>query len=110
MVLTMEEKEQIIKLNKEENYNTLNEVYQYVCECLEFSVNLIGNEMIIIPAQTAIGKTEAYCNLIRDHPEQKFIVAVPTNQLKYEVYQRLRKKGVDVQKPYLLMMESFQKN
>ena len=79
MLLTIKEKEQIIKLNKEENYDTLNDVYQYVCECLEYSVNLTGNEMVIIPTQTAIEKTEAYCNFIRDHPKQNFIVVVSTN-------------------------------
>lgn len=98
MLLTVKEKEQIVKLNEEQNYESLKEVYQHVCTCLEHAVESSENEIVIIPAQTAIGKTEAYCNLIRDHPEKKFIVAVPTNQLKHEVYQRLQKKGVDAQK------------
>lgn len=98
MLLTVKGKDKIIRLVEKENYTSLNEVYQHVCTCLENAVKLFGNGIVIIPAQTAIGKTEAYCNLIRDHSEKKFIVAVPTNRLKREIYQRLREKGVEVQK------------
>lgn len=98
MLLTVKENEQIVKLKEEQNYESQTEVYQHVCTSLEDAVKSLGNEIFIIPAQTAIGKTEAYCNLIRDHPGEKFIIAVPTNQLKHEVYQRLQKKGVAAQK------------
>lgn len=98
MLLTVKGKDKMIRLDEKEDYESLDEVYQHVCTCLENAVESSGNEIVIIPAQTALGKTEAYCNLIRDHPKKKFIVAVPTNQLKHEVYQRLLKKKVDVKK------------
>lgn len=109
MLLTVRQKDRIVKLEESEDYVELDEVYQHVSTCLEHAVESSGNQIVIIPAQTALGKTEAYCNLIRDHPEKKFIVAVPTNQLKYEVYQRLKHKGVDVEKTLSLCDREFSK-
>ncbi len=109
MLLTVRQKDRIVKLEESEDYVELDEVYQHVSTCLEHAVESSGNQIVIIPAQTALGKTEAYCNLIRDHPEKKFIVAVPTNQLKYEVYQRLKQKGVDIEKTLSLCDREFSK-
>ncbi|MCC8051420.1 MAG: hypothetical protein LIP10_12340 [Clostridiales bacterium] len=44
----------------------------------------------LIKAQTALGKTHTYINLIAEHPEKKFLVALPTNLLKEEVYKKIR--------------------
>lgn len=44
----------------------------------------------LIPAQTAVGKTEAYCNLIQQEVGKRFLIAVPTNRLKWEVKKRLQ--------------------
>ena len=98
MLLTVKGKDRMIRLDEKEEYIPFDEVYQHVCTCLEHAIKRSGDEMVILPAQTAIGKTEAYCNLIRDHPEQYFIVAVPTNRLKHEIYQRLKEKGVKAKK------------
>jgi len=43
----------------------------------------------LITAQTAAGKTYSYVRLIAQHEEKNFIVAVPTNNLKKEVYEQL---------------------
>lgn len=50
----------------------------------------------LVKAQTAIGKTSMYCDLICAHPDKKFIVALPTNMLKKEVADKLVKKGISV--------------
>lgn len=49
--------------------------------------------MHLIKAQTAIGKTSAYIQLIADNPSDKFIIAVPTNILKKQVADELVAKG-----------------
>lgn len=95
MVLTVKEKETIRRIRQEEPYQSVEFVYRYIEGCLEESLRDHSFRMSLIPAQTAIGKTEAYCNLIRDHPEILFMIAVPTNQLKREVKERLKWKGVE---------------
>ena len=40
----------------------------------------------LITAQTGLGKTSAYIKLIMDNPDKKFLIALPTNKLKEEVY------------------------
>ena len=57
-------------------------------------VNDYNNDINIVKAQTAIGKTHSYVNIIKNS-NKKFIVAVPTNILKDEVYDRLKAVGVD---------------
>lgn len=106
MVLTVKEKETIRRIRQEEPYQSVEFVYRYIEGCLEESLRDHSFRMSLIPAQTAIGKTEAYCNLIRDHPEILFMIAVPTNQLKREVKERLQRKGVEaVETPSLDEMD-----
>lgn len=52
-----------------------------------------SNSVHIIKAQTGIGKTHAYINLIK-MTGSSFIIAVPTNALKDEVLSRLLSEGV----------------
>lgn len=47
----------------------------------------------IIKCQTAIGKTQAVLELLRD-THQRILIAVPTNKLKREVYERAGKMGI----------------
>lgn len=55
------------------------------------------NDIHIIEAQTALGKTEMYCKYIQTlWHEQKFLVAVPTNLLKNEVSIRMKEMGIPV--------------
>jgi len=48
----------------------------------------------LIRAQTSMGKTEAYIDLISKTTQQNFLIAVPTNKLKNEVTDRLISAGV----------------
>lgn len=41
----------------------------------------------LIKAQTGLGKTKVYVDLIEDNPDRKFLIALPTNALKREVYE-----------------------
>lgn len=56
---------------------------------LETAIERKGTGIHLIRAQTALGKTTAYIELIMEHADRKFIIAVPTNRLKSEVAQRL---------------------
>ena len=59
---------------------------------LSAAINSNKNQINIIKAQTAIGKTHLYINMIKSS-KKKFIIAVPTNLLKDEVYDRRMEEG-----------------
>lgn len=94
MVLTIKESPRIKKLGDDDVYYYLNEVNEHVSDCFAKAVNEKIYGLQLIHAQTAVGKTEVYCSYVRQHEEYKFLIAVPTNKLKNEVWLRLKKMGV----------------
>ena len=52
------------------------------------------NGIHLIKAQTGLGKTTAYVDLIMENPGNRFLIAVPTNILKREVGNKLRNSGI----------------
>lgn len=49
----------------------------------------------LIPGQTGIGKTTIYVKLIKSRPRKKpFLIAVPTNNLKSELVQKIGRDKV----------------
>lgn len=94
MVLTLKAGERRIKRVGQEEYHAVEEVYNYIYDSLEDAINQRRNGIYLIPAQTAVGKTEAYCSMISKYEYSRFIVAVPTNQLKREVERRLKSHGI----------------
>lgn len=93
MVLTAKtNRNSVVKL-KEKEYFTLEEAAEDVKETLQKAVDTPFDGINIIKAQTAIGKTHCYVNLIKNSV-RKFIVAAPTNILKDEIYERLKNEGV----------------
>lgn len=93
MVLTGKtERNTVVKL-KEKEYCTLAEAVAEMEKTLSEAVHSTINQINIIKAQTAIGKTHCYVNLIKNSGK-RFIIAVPTNILKEEVYNRLKYAGV----------------
>ncbi len=95
MVNTVSVKERIKKIKGEDNYNTIDEVYDHVNRCLYAAINSREKGMHLIPAQTAIGKTRAYCDIVCSESENRFLIAVPTNRLKKEIEKRLFDAGAD---------------
>ncbi len=57
----------------------------------------------LIKAQTAIGKTTAYINLIREYPTEKFLIAVPTNALKKQVLADLVIAGISQKEIFMTL-------
>ena len=93
----------VVKL-RENLYCPIEEVVEDVREKLENSIETPFVGINIIKAQTAIGKTHCYIDLIKNS-NKKFIVAVPTNLLKDEVYERLKNAGIG----NVIKTESIQK-
>lgn len=94
MVLTVSERSRIRRIGPELFYEPAEDVYRYIGSCLREAAEEERSGIYIIPAQTAIGKTENYCELIRNDPGRKYMIAVPTNCLKQEIRNRLEARGV----------------
>ena len=84
----------ILKL-EETNFITLEEAEEKLQSSIEEAVAAYDQDIHIIKAQTALGKTEQYCRIVKSRCDKNFIIAVPTIQLQLEVAGRLKEKGVE---------------
>ena len=84
----------ILKL-KETEFITLHEAEDKLRDSITEAVTAYDRDIHIIKAQTALGKTEQYCRIVKERSDKKFIIAVPTIQLQWEVAERIRAKGIE---------------
>ena len=73
---------------EEKEYVSIHEAECCLEENLESAFQSDQEGIHLITAQTGLGKTSAYIKLIIDNPDRKFLIALPTNKLKEEVYQK----------------------
>lgn len=52
----------------------------------------------VVKAMVGIGKTTSYLRLMTENPEDRFIIAAPTNLLKDEIFNKAKKLGIDMRK------------
>ena len=89
----------IKRVKEEEPYIDIDEAVRTLDAALKDALAQNDNGLYLIQAQTAIGKTTAYCNIARGWNGQKpLMIAVPTMDLQRQVEDDLRKCGVS---PYL---------
>jgi len=79
---------------KEEELHPLQEVRENLAENMDKAYYTPGRGMHLITAQAGAGKTTVYIRMIKNNPDGRFIVAVPTTILKEEVYLRLLDAGI----------------
>lgn len=79
---------------KEEVLYTIEEAVNCLTENMERALSSPEKGIHLIKAQTGIGKTAVYIKLVKNSPANKFIVALPTNRLKEEVYGRFLAAGI----------------
>lgn len=82
-----------VNIRKEE-YAAVDEAERCLRQNLYDAFCSTESGMHLIKAQTGLGKTREYVRLIADHPADRFLIALPTNQLKEEVKKRLVNNGV----------------
>ena len=75
----------IRKLNGNTEFHKPEENYRAICDNLYDAIHKPEKGIYLISAQTAIGKTHAYTNYIKENQDLYVIIAVPTNMLKNEV-------------------------
>lgn len=73
----------------EERYYSCEEALECLVDNLQKAFVCHWAGVHLIKAQTALGKTTAYINLIRNNPGKKFLIALPTNILKEQVAEDL---------------------
>ena len=57
-----------------------------------------GKKFYIIKAQTGAGKSHSYLKLMQESSDKRFIIAVPTNLLKEEIFEKAKSEGIDVKR------------
>lgn len=58
------------------------------------AVDARDSDIHVINAQTALGKTEQYSEIVKNRADKKFLIAAPTIQLQHELAERIEAKGV----------------
>lgn len=86
--------QKIRKLESSEDFYEIEKCETDLREFLENAVDAKDSDIHVIKAQTALGKTEQYAELVKNRADKKFIIAVPTIQLQHEVAGRIEAKGV----------------
>ena len=84
----------IRKLESTEAFYEIDKCVSILKEMLEEAVDARNADIYIIKAQTALGKTEQYAEIVKNWTGKKFIIAVPTIKLQREVAERIEAKGV----------------
>lgn len=82
-----------VHLRKEE-YVSIDEAERCLRENLQDAFQSADKGLHLIKAQTGLGKTGEYVRMAAEHPEEKLLIALPTNNLKEEVKDRLVEKGI----------------
>ena len=89
-----QKKKTMEKLNcSGEEYYSIEEAQEDLKQNICKAVESKEKKFYIVKAQTAMGKSEAFLELMKT-TDKKFLVAVPTNKLKNELYDRAVKKGI----------------
>ena len=84
----------IRKLENTEVFYKIDKCVSVLKKMLEEAVAARNADIHIIKAQTALGKTEQYAEIVKNWMGKKFIIAVPTIKLQREVAERIEAKGV----------------
>lgn len=79
-----------------EEFSTLEEMQEDVYNAVNRAFHSCDKKYYIIKAQTGAGKSHSYLKLMQEHSDARFLIAVPTNLLKREIYKKARKQGIKV--------------
>lgn len=86
------------KVGQEEQYYSLKEVQEDVQQAIKRAYYKTCSHFQIIKAQVGIGKSYSYKKIMSENPQDRFLIACPTNLLKNEIYNDTLKLGIDVRK------------
>ena len=81
-----------------EEFCTMEEMQDDVYDAISNAFRAIGKKFYIIKAMPGAGKSYSYLKLMKEYSDMKFIIAVPTNLLKEEIFEKAQSKGIEVKK------------
>ena len=81
-----------------EEFSTMEEMQDDVYDAIRNAFYDKGKKFYVIKAMTGAGKSHSYLKLMREHPDTRFIIAVPTNLLKNEILKKAKTSGLEVLK------------
>ena len=97
LIRTLQQHQRFEILSPEPDYVSLDEAVSDLETKFSEAMSANDQNIHVIEAQTAIGKTRIYCKYIQKHfRKSKFLIAVPTNLLKNEVAKHLNSLNVPV--------------
>lgn len=79
-----------------EDYCSIEEMQKNVVDAMREALFSHGSKFCVIKAQVGGGKSHSYLKLMKENEEYRFIIAVPTNLLKREIYEKARKWGIEI--------------
>lgn len=88
--------EKIVGCNEE--FYSMEEMQEDVYDAISRAYHAIGKKYYIIKAMTGAGKSHSYIKLMREYPDERFLIAVPTNLLKDEILEKAKGTGIKAMK------------
>ena len=86
--------QKIRKLESIEDFYEIKNCEDDLRKFLENAVNAKDLDIHVINAQTALGKTEQYAEIVKNQTDKKFLIAASTIKLQHELAERIEAKGV----------------
>ena len=86
--------QKIRKLESTEDFYEIEKCEADLREFLENAIDAKDSNIHVIKAQTALGKTEQYAEIVKNRADKKFLIAASTIKLQHELAERIEAKGV----------------
>lgn len=81
-----------------EEFHSIEDVQQDTYDAISRAYRAADSKVHIIKSQVGAGKSYSYLQLMAENPDDRFLIAAPTNLLKNELYQKARQMGIEVRK------------
>ena len=81
-----------------EEFVSMEDMQDDVYDAISDAFNASGKKFYIIKAQVGSGKSHSYLKLMQENSDTRFIIAVPTNLLKQEIFEKAKNQSIDVKR------------
>lgn len=79
-----------------EKFAPIEEMQDDVYDAINRAFHASGKKFYIIKAMTGAGKSHSYLKLMKKNSDTRFLIAVPTNLLKEEIFEKAIDRGIKV--------------
>ena len=79
-----------------EKFYSIEEVQDDTYAAISRAYRAEDTKIHIIKSQTGAGKSHSYLQLMSENPDDRFLIAAPTNLLKDEIYNKAKRMGIAV--------------